>query len=808
MTRTLKLLITLAVSFAALAQSPDVINTYAGGGPNNVPATSAATPYPRNTAVDSSGNLYYVVGYSARNRVYEVDTSGTLTVVAGNGSIGYSGDGGLASLAAMDNPQAVAVDSSGNVYVADFHNCIVRKVTKSTGVISTYAGTPQSCGYSGDGGAAVSGQLDYPQGIALDNSGNLYIADTLNQRIREVTASTGKITTMAGNGTYGYSGDGGPAISAEVHHPYDVAVDGSGNVYIADTSNYRIRKVTAATGIISTIAGNGTPGFSGDGGPATNAQISQARGLASDSSGNVFIADYENCVVREVSGGMINTVAGQGQICGYWGDGGPATSAALYYPYGVAVNSSDTMFIADYENNRVRKAVLGGNIGTIAGNGTYYYTGATTAAGSAFGGVQASVPDASGNVYIADTYSCLVWKATSSGAISLIAGTPASASSDYRVVCGDSGDGGLAVGAQLDGPAKAVPDSSGNVYIADAGDCVIRKVEASTGIISAFAGGRGCGYSGDGGPATNAELRHPSGLAFDGAGNLYIADTSNNVVREVSATSGIIITVAGNNAAGPGYSGDGGPPTAAQLWNPEDVAVDASGNLYIADTTNGRIRVVSGGIIDTLAGNGSAGCDANGVPAIQASLDSPYGVAVDAAGDVLIADTYDNCVRWVDGAGTIYTVAGSGTYGFAGDGGPANSAELAFPFGVGVDPAGNIYIADIGNARVRDVTAVPNLNSSTYSVAFGSQKVGSSSTKAFQLRSIGPLEIKSISIAGTGGDFTQKNDCSSKPASGASCEVDVTFAPTSKGAKTGTITIMSNGFFNPTLTIALAGTGQ
>jgi trimeric autotransporter adhesin len=217
--------------------------------------------------------------------------------VAGTGSSGYSGDGGQATSAALNSPYGVAVDASGNIYIADTYNYRIRIVTKSTGIISTVAGTG-SYGYSGDGGQATSAALDYPCGVAVDASGNIYIADTYNYRIRMVTKSTGIISTVAGTGSYGYSGDGGQATSAALNSPYGVAVDASGNIYIADTYNYRIRIVTKSTGIISTVAGTGSYGYSGDGGQATSAALRSPYGVAVDASGNIYIADTYNHRIR------------------------------------------------------------------------------------------------------------------------------------------------------------------------------------------------------------------------------------------------------------------------------------------------------------------------------------------------------------------------------------------------------------------------------------------------------------------------------------------------------------------------------
>ena len=218
-------------------------------------------------------------------------TTGIITTIAGNGIAGYSGDGGLATNAELNNPYGVAVDSNGNIYIADTNNNRIRKVNSTTGIITTIAGNG-TAGYSGDGGLATNAELYYPYGVAVDSNGNIYIADTYNNRIRKVNSTTGIITTIAGNGTAGYSGDGGPATNAQLNYPYGVAVDSSGNIYIADTDNNRIRKVNSTTGIITTIAGNGNPGYSGDGGPATNAELYDPSGVAVDSNGNIYIADY------------------------------------------------------------------------------------------------------------------------------------------------------------------------------------------------------------------------------------------------------------------------------------------------------------------------------------------------------------------------------------------------------------------------------------------------------------------------------------------------------------------------------------
>jgi len=329
-----------------------IITTVAGNGTigfsgDGGPATSGSLKSSSGVTVDASGNLF--IADTFNNRIRKVSASGIITTVAGGGTGGL-GDDGPATSASLSDPTGVAVDASGNLFIADEDDNRIRKVSAS-GVITTVAGGGTSG--LGDGGPATSASLSYPTGVAVDASGNLFIADEINNRIRKVSAS-GIITTVAGNGAVAFAGDGGPATSASLSGPNGVTVDASGNLFIADTGNNRIRKVSAS-GIITTVAGNGAPGFAGDGGPATSAELSSyAFGVAVDTSGNLFIADALNNRIRKVSAsGIITTVAGGGTSG--LGDGGPATLAAVGLPYGVFVDTSGNLLIADTENDRIRK---------------------------------------------------------------------------------------------------------------------------------------------------------------------------------------------------------------------------------------------------------------------------------------------------------------------------------------------------------------------------------------------------------------------------------------------------------------------
>ena len=642
---------------------------------------------PNSVAVAADGTVY--MSDPTHNSVFTVAADGTLLPFAGpgEGQSGFGGDGGRAATALLGGPSGVVVTSDGTVYIADRLNHRIRKVDATTGIITTVAGTGTG-GDSGDGGPATAAQLNQPIGVAVTSDGTLYIADAFNHRIRKVDATTGIITTVAGTGTGGYGGDNGLATAAQLNYPTGVAVASDGTMYIGDWNNHRVRKV-ASDGTITTLAGTGTGGYGGDDGAATAAQLNNPYGVLVTADGNtVYIADWNNHRVRKVDVSIatptITTVAGTGtQDDG--GDGGPATEADLNWPTGIAVDGAGNLYIAFNGTNRqggVRKVDTAGII--------------TTLTGGAFRGF--------------------------------------------------SGDDGPATKARLSGPTDVVVDRAGNLYIADRTNYRIRKVDTA-GIITTIAGGHETcdmsdppqctvqGFSGDGSPATDAQLSLPVGLALTADGStLYIADENNHRIRRVTLATGLITTVAGwgtsNDENAGGFSGDGGPAPAAQLNNPEDVAVDSAGNLYIADTENNRIRKVTAatGLMSTVAG-GHETCDmsdppqctvygfsGDGGPATAAQLDTPIAVAVDADDNLYIADMFNHRIRKVTAAtGIITTIAGGHqtcdmsappqctVQGFSGDGGPATAAQLDVPQGVAVASDGTLYIADTNNGRIRKV---------------------------------------------------------------------------------------------------------
>lgn len=353
------------VAQAGLASAQGNIETIAGTGAASYggdagPATAALLRDPVGIAVDGAGNLF-IVDFS-NNRIRKVDTGGTITTIAGTGSSGFSGDGGPATAAQLSLPFGVAVDGAGNVFIADGGNRRIRRVDAVSGIITSVAGSGSNCFPStspcGDGGPSALAQLGSPNGVAVDAAGNIFIADAGVHRIRRVDAVSGTMTTVAGTGVFGFNGDGAPATSIQLGSPNGVAVDGAGNLYIADTFNQRVAKVDPA-GSLTTVAGTGVSGFSGDGGPATAAMLSLPFAVHVDGAGTVFVADTANNRVRRVDPGtgLIDTVAGNG-LFGFGGDGGPATAAVLAFPSGVALDAAGNLLIADRLNHRVRRVAL------------------------------------------------------------------------------------------------------------------------------------------------------------------------------------------------------------------------------------------------------------------------------------------------------------------------------------------------------------------------------------------------------------------------------------------------------------------
>ncbi|HEX4232180.1 MAG TPA: hypothetical protein VHZ07_26165 [Bryobacteraceae bacterium] len=664
------------------------ISTVAGGGLPNTAATATSTALvsPSGVALGPLGNAFFV----CLNAVFKVGAAGTLTRVAGfSDQTGFAGDGGSATSAWFNAPQAIALDTAGNLYIADSGNNRVRRVGLG-GIITTVAGNGIS-GYSGDGAAAVNSEIANPTGLAFDQNGNLYIADNGNNAIRRITA------------------DGLIATVARIEAPVGLAIDGAGKLY---TASGGLLYVLTLGGAPTVLAGGGNgcgqqTDILGDGCQATAAILDSPEGIAIDSTGNVYIADSYDNRIRKVSGGIISTVAGGSSLCpqnsNSVGDGCPATSATLGIVAGVAVDSSGNLFIAD-GNNRIRE-VTGGIISTIAGSAVNSNVGD----GGIATGAQLQFPfgvalDSAGDLFVSDTYDGRIRQVHSNGFITTLAGGGSGCSQQL-----DSwGDGCPATSAILALPYGIATDSNGNVYVADnaPSGTTIRRI-GSDGTITVFAGGgSGCQQEtdsiGDGCPATNASIAAATGVAVDTVGNVYFCDSGDFRIREV-ATNGVINTIAGNGT--PGYSGDGGPATQATLLPPTSIAVDAAGNIYFTDPLNFRVREISAqGTITTIAGNGTSSYGGDGSLAISGGLSYPVAVAV-GGGNVYVSDGVSN-IREVTPNGAINTIAGGSGAGYSGDGGLALNALLFGPTGLAVDSGGDVIFADATNSVVRGLWPV------------------------------------------------------------------------------------------------------
>src|SRR5579872_375839 len=617
------------------------------------PATSAPLRDPASVAIDAGGNIY--IADKLDHRIRRVSAAGIISTYAGTGMPGFSGDGGKAKTAQLNSPANIVLDAGANLYIADQGNNCVRRVA-SNGIISTVAGngTP---GSSGDKGSALNASM-VPLAVAVDSKGILYISDIGNggQRIRKVDSS-GTITTIAGGNQRGYTGPG-PAAGSELGIVIAMTLDPTGNLYLADIYNYRVLKIDTS-GNLSLVAGAGNYGTIGDGLPATGA-VMVPLGIAVDSAGaELYISDYNRDLIDRVdlATGIIHTHAGAGTT-GYSGDNGPALKAQLNAPAGMVIDIMQNVYFADRGNARIRE-VSASVITTIAG--TDIRDGGPASA--AFLNLPAGLAiDGSKRLLIADSANLETRLFTEGGSIA-----------NFGKLVGSS-------------PTGVAVDQSGNFYVTDDYPNVLKMTPS--GATSVLAAGR---------------IQEPTGIAADPSGNVYVADYGSNNVRRVDPTGGVS-TIAGNGD--PNFSGDGGAATDAGM-DPFDIAADVSGNLYIADQVNNRIRMIGpDGTITTLVGDGTPGYSGDGGLATAAQLFLPTGVAVDSAGNLYIADFGNSVVRKVVN-GYIYTIAGSGLAVPAlGDGGIASNAQLN-PFRLALDADGNVYVSDALNDRVRKLTPIP-----------------------------------------------------------------------------------------------------
>lgn len=738
-------LITVCILFAfteiARAQR---VTTIAGGTGDGGPALEADLFGITDVALDKDGNLIIADLSSRTVRKLDIQT-GIISRIAGTGKIGKGGNGGLAIDADLGNPSGVVVDGEGNIYISDQLYSNVRRISRATGIITLIAGSSDGLnGFTGDNGLAISARLNSPSRMAIDANDNLYITDTGNQRIRKITKSTGIITTVAGNGVFGYSGDGGQAIDASFKNPTDVALDITGNIYISDYQNNRIRRVNAVTGIISTIAGDGTSGYSGDNnlatlaslkepvgitidkdgnliisdtynqrirrvdaitgfitsiagtgetgykdGPANQAELNVPQGLTVDISGAIYFTEFLNRRIRKLSGSTVTTIAGNG---GYFGDGGLATKASLRFPEAVAVGTDGVIYIADVINNRVRKIDTNGNISTICGDGEIGFSGDGGLAFNAkIGWPKSLTLDPSGNLYFSDYLNNRVRRIDkSTGIITTIAGNGQPNS---------SGDGQQAVTASILSPLGLTFDGNGNLFIVEHNAHKIRKL-APDGIISTVAGTGVGGFGGDGALATSAQLFYPTNTEIDVDGNLLIADRSNNRIRKVNLTSleistfinvqdytGLVfptdLVLVDNDlyisdfrsiykwtrstremihfAGDPeyfngGFGGDNGVAGKAVFRGINNFVIDSNENFFLADTENNRIRKIAARAPQTVVFNALESKTYGDEP-FELSAEATSGLPTTFISSVVTTATIEGSTVTITGAGSTIITA-------------------------------------------------------------------------------------------------------------------------------------------------------
>lgn len=640
-----------------------ILHRFAGTGiPGNSgdggPAGDARFYWPHDLTQDRHGNLY--LSDLGNQVIRRIDgRTGIITRVAGAGQVGRGGDGGPALDAELDTTCGVAVDGTGNLYLSSEWANNIRRVDAKSGIIERFAGQNAShrfdqlnpspptsgpgltlMGYHGDGGPALDAAFYHPEHLVFDRDNrHLYVCDNSNDRVRRIDMQSGIITTVFGSGRRSSTGDGGPATEASTLMPDAICLDSQNNLYVGEKYGYRVRKVDASTGIVTTLVGNGVPGFGEEGLPGRETRCNSVEaGICADPDGTVFWSDCSGRLRRyDGQTGIVTTVLGGTTVH----DGEVATNGFLCGPGGLAVGPDGTLYIADVWNQRIRAIdPRSGVIRTVAGNGARAYGGDGGPATAAYLGNPHDVAvDAQGRLLIADTRDGRIRRVDTDGTIQTIAGT--TLPWDGGAGRWDTGDGGPANSASFVQIEAVAVGPDGAIYVGD-GIGRIRRIDGESGLIATVAGVGIAGYSGDGGSATQAKLGVPTAIAFDRAANLYFADKAYHVVRRVD-TNGDIATVVGTGTAG--FSPDGTPAAQASIHLPYGLAIAPNDTLYFADSANNRVRaVMPNGRLMTVAG-GAAGDGSDGDPATQTPLNEPHGLCFYGSDILLISDHYNNRVR-------------------------------------------------------------------------------------------------------------------------------------------------------------------
>jgi len=651
----------VACALVALPAAAQVVGTKAGGFVGDgLPAAQSALLLVQFFASDGNGNLYIAdAGY---NRIRRVGPDGIITTVAGVEESGYSGDGGLATRARLNNPQSVAADAAGNLYIADRFNCALRQVGQG-GIIQTISG---GCGYSGDGGPTGAASF-IPYSVVARGS-DLYVVERANSVVRRI--HDGMVSTVAGTGQAGFSGDRGRAALARLNRPQAIAFDGAGGFYIADSGNARIRYVDP-NGMISTYVGKSGGGRFFEGVSSTAAPAGSPSGLTLTPHGDLLYVGAPNNRTRRVSAGRSYTFAGLG--VGYDGDGNPPLLSQFNFPTGIGLGADGALLIADGYNSRLRRLDPSTNLFSTFAGGPHGDGGPATSA--SLNQVSGISFDDAGNLYIVDRENHLIRRVDPSGTITRYAGLGGPTGLPFDPP--DLDEGQPREKLHLLRPDSALMDHHGNFYVGSNWHGTLLRIDAATGLAHSI-------------PVASG----PFAMALGADDTIYWSDDA-QVFK--ASPEGVVSLVAGDGQGG--FGGDGGPALTAQMQNMWAVAVAPDGTLYIADSDNNRVRRVRGGIIDTVVGTGDPGSDGDGGPATQATIAFPTGLALDSAGNLYLADNWCSCVRKVDPSGIISTLAGGADFGYI-NGVRGSRAAFSNFVGLAADARDNIYVADVPRVRV------------------------------------------------------------------------------------------------------------
>jgi len=681
----LALSVTALVAATASAQNTS-FRTLAGmspAGDGNGTGTEARFNAPTAIAVDGSGNLFVVDQQNCQIR--KVTSAGVVEDFAGSPNCGAANGNGEA--AQFNFPTGIAIDGAGQLYVADTNSHTIRKISPA-GVVTTLAGQPFQFGTTdGTGNAA---RFNRPVAVAVDGAGTVYVADSNNHAIRQVTPA-GVVTTLAGTAaSSGYIE--GPVASAKFNRPSGIAVDGGGNIYVADSNNQAIRKIAA--GMVSTLAGGA---FGSQDGTGSAARFNGPRQLAIDGAGNLYVADIGNQRIRQVttSGGVVTTVSGSFR---QGGNDGPAANARFNNPEGVAVNAAGAVYVADTSNDSIRK-IASGVVTTLAGFVGSFGSADGQEQLARFGIPWGVAVDSHGTLYVADRNNSTIRKVTRTGVVTTLAGL---ADNPGNV-------DGTGSAARFGSPSGVAVDSGGTVYVFDTGWGTIRKITPD-GVVTTLAGDGT--YGSNDGTGSGARFGSQGGIAVDSAtGLIYVADTLNNKIRRVTL-AGVVTTIAGTGVGGH----DDGAGGVATFFGPRALAVDASGNVYIADSGNHTIRIMTpAGVVSTIAGVALSpgGNDGPGTGTNPARFSSPQGIAVDNAGAVYVADTNNHIIRRI--AGNVVTRLAGCTGCFGGE----NFGRFNQPVGMAVDARGFLYVGDSRNNSIRTTAPLPTGLAVDFGPAYG-----------------------------------------------------------------------------------------